>query len=112
MGDFHRRFDIEQDEIDRYAALVVEYVREKKGWEPEEYRLQFGIALADAPLALFHVIPWKALEEIRKSTRKGLGMHPLEFEVYIQTDEMRAFGDDEEFFRILKDAQAKKGKKP
>ncbi len=112
MDFWHPRHDIEQEEIDRYAAVVAAYVKEKKGWEPGEYRMRFIIAIADAPLAAFNVIHNKGLEELRQSPPKGQGFHPLEMQVYVQTEEMRAFDDGREYIRLIEEAREKKGKKP
>ncbi len=112
MESWHPRLDIEQEEIDHYAALVVAYVKETKGWEPGEYRMRFVIALADAPYAIFHVTHNKAIEEIRRA-KPTLGVHPLEFDVYVQTEEMRAFDDYKEFADAYqKIREKKKGGKP
>jgi hypothetical protein len=97
--DWNTRKDVPQEEIARYATLVIEYVRNEKGWNPGEYRMRFITALADAPLAAFNVIHRDGVKDRKAIPPGAVGVHPLEFEVYIQTEEMRAFGDSEEFSR-------------
>jgi hypothetical protein len=100
------RKNVSQDEINKYAAIVVDYVKHKKGWNIEEYSIQFITILDDAPLASFNVIHNDKANErkINPPTRFGIDQK-FEMQVYIQIDEMRIFEDSNEFIRILEESQ-------
>ncbi len=53
VWDHDRQIACEGHAVSCGAKLVIDYVRKTKGWEPSEYRLELGIALADAPLEQF-----------------------------------------------------------
>ena len=94
------RTDVRQEEFDEYTVAVVTFIKKKKGWNPGEYDMRFIIALADAPLVAFNLIHYDGVRDLKENPPKGFGIHPLEVQVYIQTEEMRVFDDGREFKRI------------
>lgn len=98
--------EISQEEIDRYKVLVVEFIEKTKGWKSQEYSIRYVTTLEDAPLSAFNVIRHDAREEMRKAD--GFGLHPTgEIQVFLHTQEMRAFAEYEEFKRIREEAKNK-----
>ena len=94
------RTDFTQEEFDEYTIAIVTFIKKKKGWNPGEYDIQLIIGLADAPLVFFNVAHYDAVRELKKNPPHGFGSHPLEIQVFIQTEEMRVFEDFREFDRI------------
>ena len=100
--------DVSEEEISAYKPLAVEFIRKTKGWEPEEYKLEYRMTLSSAPLATLDAMRYDALQEMKMTKKKRLGFHPTgEVRVYIQTEEMRAFSDYDEFYRIKEEAEEK-----
>ena len=99
------RTDITQEEFDRYVAVVIDYVKERKGWNPREYRIRFITALADAPLVAVNVIHYDGVKDLKANPPRGFGVHPLEMQVYVHTEKMRAFEGVEEYHQIRNQAR-------
>ena len=100
--------DVSEEEISAYKPLAVEFIRKTKGWEPEEYKLEYRMTLSSAPLATLDAMRYDALQEMKMTKKKRLGFHPTgEVHIYIHTEEMRAFSDNEEFNRIVLETEEK-----
>lgn len=63
--------------------------------------MRLSFAFADAPLVVFNVIHYDGVRDLKENPPKGFGIHPLELQVFIQTDEMRAFDDNKEYHRVI-----------
>ena len=91
-----------------YIALLTEYIRKTKDWEPEEYIVRYKISFPAAHLVSFDAVRYDALPDILDTTQRRLGFHPTgEVRLFIQTEEMRAFSDNEEFNRIVLETEEK-----
>jgi len=98
------------EEKKQWAALVRAHVILVKGWKPEEFRIYYVTTLADAPLATFNTIHVDGIRDLKENPPQGFEVRPFSLQVFVQTEELRAFDDTDEYYRIKREAQEKAGK--
>jgi len=82
---------------EKYIPVVLEFIKESRGWDEGEYRLEFDGVIIDKHVAIFranHIDDILATEiQIREENFKGYREYPNELVILIDTETMKPHED-------------------